>query len=224
MRRGGNQGRQILRPIRILLVHDHGLVLHAIRLALEACADTELVGDTDSELLPRFGEVRPDVVLLDVGTQAAQCLQALDRVREEYPSSRIVLLSVPEEGGFAAEALERGAAAVVGRAVDPSEVVPVVLRVADGVEGTDLFVRTGVQVADAPGEAPLTERERDILEQVAAGRSNKQIAARLMLSERTIKYYLTRVYRKLGVAGRREAAEFAHEHGLVEPGTFRRAR
>jgi two-component system NarL family response regulator len=223
MRRVGNQGGQILRPIRIFLVHDHGLVLQAIRLALEACADTELVGDTDFELLPRFGDVQPDVVILDLGMQCAHGLRALDRVREQYPSSRIVLLSVPEDGGLAAEALGRGAAAVVGKAVDPSEVVPIVLRVADRPEAFDLFVGATVQAADAPAEAALTERERGILEQVAAGRSNREIASRLMLSERTIKYYLTRVYRKLGVAGRREAAELAHEHGL-QPGTFRRAR
>lgn len=216
MRRRGNHGRQILRPIRILLVHDQGLVLQAIRLALQACADIELVGDTNSsEFLPRFGKSRPDVVVLDVGTPPAEGLRVLDRVRERFPSSKIVLLSVPEDGGLAAEALGHGAAAVVGKAIDPSEVVPIVLQVADGAEGCDPFVRAIGETAHATGEAALNQRERDILEQVAAGRSNREIAGQLTLSERTIKYYLTHVYRKLGVEGRREAADFAHEHGLT---------
>jgi DNA-binding NarL/FixJ family response regulator len=216
MRRRGNHGRQILRPIRILLVHDQGLVLQAIRLALQACADIELVGDTNSsEFLPRFGKSRPDVVVLDVGTPPAEGLRVLDRVRERFPSSKIVLLSVAEDGGLAAEALGRGAAAVVGKAIDPSEVVPIVLQVADGADGCDPFVRAIGETAHATGEAALNQRERDILEQVAAGRSNREIAGQLTLSERTIKYYLTHVYRKLGVEGRREAADFAHEHGLT---------
>ena len=213
MRQRGKHGRQILRPIRLLLVHDNGLVLQAIRLALEACGEIKVVGDTAGEQLPRF-RTQPDVVVLDLGMPPAQGLRTLDRVREQYPSSKIVLLSVAEDGGLAAEALRRGAAAVVGKSVDPSEVVPIVLQVADGPPGCDPFVRAIGETVPATGEAALNERERDILEQVALGRSNRQIAGLLMLSERTIKYYLTHVYRKLGVTGREEAAQVARERGL----------
>jgi DNA-binding NarL/FixJ family response regulator len=215
MRRRGKQGKQILRPIRLLLVHDNGLVLQAIRLAVEACEDIEVVGDTAGESLPEVAETRPDVIVLDLGMPAAEGLGVLDRVHEQFPSAKIVLLSVAQDGGLAAEALGRGAAAVVGKAIDPSEVVPIVLQVADGPASSIPFVRAIGETARTNGEAALNERERDILEQVTAGRTNRQIAAQLMLSERTIKYYLTHVYRKLGVAGRKEAADFAHEHGLT---------
>jgi DNA-binding NarL/FixJ family response regulator len=215
MRQRGKHGRQILRPIRLLLVHDNGLVLQAIRVALEACGEIKVVGDTAGEQLPRFKKTRPDVVLLDLAMPPAEGLQMLDRVHEQYVSSKTVLLSVAEDGGLAAEALRRGAAAVVGKSIDPSEVVPIVLQVADGPASSIPFVRAIGETARTNGEAALNERERDILEQVTAGRTNRQIAVQLMLSERTIKYYLTHVYRKLGVAGRKEAADFAHEHGLT---------
>jgi DNA-binding NarL/FixJ family response regulator len=204
-----------LRPIRLLLVHDDGLVVQAIRLALEARGEIEVVGEASGEQLARFAQAGPDVVVLDPGMTPAGDLRALDRVHEQHASSKIVLLSVGEDGGLAAEAIRRGAAAVVSKAIDPSEVASIVLQVADGSTGCDTFGHAIRRTAHVTAEAALTERERGILEQVAVGRSNRQIAVQLMLSERTIKYYLTRAYRKLGVSGRGEAAEFVREHGLI---------
>lgn len=206
-----------MRPIRLVLVHDNGLALHAIRLALEACPELEIVGHANSggEQLPRFRGTRPDVVLLDVRKPSADGLRVLDRVHERYPASKIVLLSIPEDTGVTAEALRRGASAVVGRGIDPAHVVPLVLQVADGKVGPHVFAHAIVQTARGTGETALTKREREIVEYLAAGRSNREIAGQLMLSERTIKYHLTRIYRKLGVAGRTEAAKFVHDHGLM---------
>jgi DNA-binding NarL/FixJ family response regulator len=206
-----------LRPIRLVLVHDNGLALHAIRLALEACPELEIVGHANyaGEPLPRSRETRPDVVLLDVGMLGADGLRVLDRMHERYPASKIVLLSVAEDTQVVAEALRRGATAVVGKGIDPAHVVPLVLQVADGPVGPHVFAHAIVQTARRTGETALTEREREIVESVAAGRSNREIAGQLMLSERTIKYHLTHVYRKLGVAGRTEAAKFVHDHGLM---------
>jgi DNA-binding NarL/FixJ family response regulator len=197
-------------------VHDNGLALHAIRLALEACPELEIVGHANSggEQLPRFRGTRPDVVLLDV-RPSPDGLRVLDRVHERYPASKIVLLSIPEDTGVTAEALRRGASAVVGRGIDPAHVVPLVLQVADGKVGPHVFAHAIVQTARGTGETALTKREREIVEYLAAGRSNREIAGQLMLSERTIKYHLTRIYRKLGVAGRTEAAKFVHDHGLM---------
>jgi DNA-binding CsgD family transcriptional regulator len=94
-------------------------------------------------------------------------------------------------------------------------VVPLVLQVADGKVGPQVFAHAIIQSARGTGETALTKREREVVEYVAAGRSNREIAGQLMLSERTIKYHLTRIYRKLGVAGRTEAAKFVHGHGLM---------
>jgi DNA-binding NarL/FixJ family response regulator len=206
-----------LRPIRLVLVHDNGLALQAIRLALEACPGLEIVGQANpaDEPLPRFGKTRPDVVLLDVRLPGADGLRVLDRVHERYPASKIVLLSVAEDTEVVAEALRRGASAVVGKGIDPAHVVPFVIQVADGQVDPHVFAHAIVQTARGTGETALTERELEIVEYVAAGRSNREIAGELMLREQTIKYHLTRVYRKLGVAGRTEAAKFVHDHGLA---------
>src|SRR5206468_10861654 len=109
----------------------------------------------------------------------------------------------------------RGARSFRGKGIDPAEVAPVLRQVFEGKVVSESFeTAVGVSVRAAE-EFGLTGREREILERVAMGRSNKQIAGEFWLSEQTIKYHLTNVYRKLGVSSRTEAARFAYDHGLA---------
>jgi two-component system nitrate/nitrite response regulator NarL len=206
-----------LRPIRVLLADDHALVLQALRYALEPEADIEIVAEakSGSEVLPRVGETEPDVILLDIRMPGLDGLQLLDRLGKQYPDTKVVILSGTDEAELAEEALRRGARAFLGKGIDPSEVAPVLRQVFEGKLVGESFA-TGVQEpVRAAEEFGLTAREREILERVATGRSNKQIASEFWLSEQTIKYHLTNVYRKLGVRSRTEAARFAYDHGLA---------
>jgi two-component system, NarL family, nitrate/nitrite response regulator NarL len=198
-------------------VDDHGLVLQAIRLALEPHSDFDIVGETTSgsEVLPRVAEVRPDLVLLDIRMPGLDGLQVLDRLQEHHPDTKVVMLSGVEDTDLATEALRRGAKAFLGKGIDPAEVAPVLRQVYEGEVVTEAFGNSTASVQRPADEFELTSREREILEQVAAGRSNKQIAREFWLSEQTIKYHLTNVYRKLGVSSRTEAARFAYDHGLA---------
>ena len=198
-----------MRPTRLFLVDDEGLVTHAIRLGLEPDPDLEIVGHatSGSDVPARVAEARPDVVLLDTGMPGVDGLELLDQLRKRCPETKVVMLWAVEDAAVAAEALRRGARAILGKGFDPGDVAPVISQVAEGrLVAGDLAEALGAMAGTA-GAAGLTERECEILAHVAAGRSNKQIARQLSLSERTIKYYLTHVYRKLGVRGRAEAAE-----------------
>jgi len=205
-----------LRPIRVFVADDHGLVLQALYLALEPHPEIEIVGEakSGSEVLPRVAETDPDLVLLDIRMPGLDGLQVLDRLQTAYPEIKVVMLSGVDDPELATEALRRGAKAFLGKGIDPADVAPVLRQVFEGTLVTESFGASGA-AERAADEFGLTGREREILEQVAAGHSNKQIAADFWLSEQTIKYHLTNVYRKLQVGSRTEAARFAYEHGLA---------
>jgi DNA-binding NarL/FixJ family response regulator len=206
-----------LRPIRLFLADDHGLVLQAIHLALEPHSEIEIVGETrsGSEVLPRVAETRPDIVMLDVRMPVLDGLQVLDRLHQQYPETKVVMLSGLDEPELAAEALRRGAKAFIGKAIDPAELAAILTQVIDGTLEAGSFGHSEGSAGGASKDLGLTAREREILGFVAAGQSNKQIAAELWLSEQTIKYHLTNLYRKIGVGSRTEAARFAYDHGLA---------
>jgi two-component system nitrate/nitrite response regulator NarL len=206
-----------LRPIRLFVADDHGLVLQAIRLALEPHTDIEVVGEarSGSEVLPRVAETLPDLVMLDVRMPVLDGLQVLDRLQAEYPEIKVVMLSGLDDAELGAEALKRGAKAFIGKAIDPAELAPIMRQIVDGTLVTQSFGGADRSAPSASDELGLTTREREILGHVAAGRSNKQIAGELWLSEQTIKYHLTNLYRKIGVSSRTEAARFAYDHGLA---------
>ena len=200
----------------MFVADDHGLVLQALHLALEPHPEIEIVGEakSGSEVLPRVAETDPDLVLLDIRMPGLDGLQVLDRLQKAYPEIKVVMLSGVDDPELATEALRRGATAFLGKGIDPADVAPVLRQVFEGTLVTESFGASGA-AERAANEFGLTGREREILEQVAAGHSNKQIAADFWLSEQTIKYHLTNVYRKLQVGSRTEAARFAYEHGLA---------
>jgi DNA-binding NarL/FixJ family response regulator len=206
-----------LRPIRLLVADDHALVLEAVRLALERQPDLEIVAEarSGSEVLPRVAESDPDVILLDIRMPGIDGLELLERLRDRYPEIKVVVLSGIEDPEVAAEAVRRGARAFIGKGIDPAELAPILLEVFHGAVLTESVGGGSSGSHVVADEFELTAREVEILERVAAGRSNKQIAQEFWLSEQTIKYHLTNVYRKLGVGSRTEAARFAYERGLA---------
>jgi DNA-binding NarL/FixJ family response regulator len=186
-------------------------------MALEPHSDIEVVGEarSGSEVLPRIAETRPDLVMLDVRMPVLDGLEVLDRLRKQYPEIKVVMLSGVDDPELGAESLKRGAKAFIGKAIDPAELAPIMRQIVDGTLLTESFGEAPGTAERASADLGLTGREREILGHVAAGQSNRQIAAELWLSEQTIKYHLTNLYRKLGVSSRTEAARFAYEHGLT---------
>jgi DNA-binding NarL/FixJ family response regulator len=202
--------------MRVLLADDHRLIIEGVRRALEEVPDFEVVGEcsSGSQVLPMVGRTNPDVVLLDLRMPGADGISCLTRIRSQYPEVKVVILSSSTDEQVIANVLKKGASAYVVKSVNPVD-LPSVLRQA--VDGT---VFTAVGLPDA-GESParaagLTERETAILSALARGLSNEAIAKELWVAEQTVKFHLTKIYRKLGVANRTEAARLAYKNGLVD--------
>jgi DNA-binding NarL/FixJ family response regulator len=202
--------------LRVVIADDHGLMLHALRRVLEDDDGFEVVGETDSgaHVLPLVGRHAPDLVLMDMRMPGMDGLTALDRIRERHPNVKVVIISQSSDETEIQAALRRGAAGYIVKTINPSD-VPAALRQA--YDGTAFYALGGSETAEQhlSRRFGLTEREVAILRAVARGLSNKQISQELWVTEQTVKFHLSNVYRKLGVANRAGAVRHAHQHGLT---------
>jgi DNA-binding NarL/FixJ family response regulator len=205
-----------MRRIKVLIVDDHRLMLGAIRVSLSQDDRIEVVGEATSgaTVLSLVGQTAPDVVLLDVRMPGMDGLTVLERLRAEYPSVSVVMLSGIDEPALVRGALERGAAAFVLKHVEPRDLGSVLRESVAGAIFRPLDLIDAAQAASA--DAGLTKRELSILAALSDGGSNREIAKRLFLAEQTVKFHLTNVYRKLGVSTRTEALRYAYDNGVVE--------
>ena len=195
------------------------MIREAIRLALEGERDIEVVAEaaTGAEALARIGESRPDLALLDIRMPQLDGLAALKLLRAQYPTVKVAMLSAIDEPDVAEQALQRGAVAYLGKRVDPGTLAATIRKIVAGTLEMRTFGVGESRAARSARDAGLSPRESEILRQIADGRSTREIARELWLSQQTVKYHLTNVYRKIGVKGRTEAVRYAFEHGLVEP-------
>jgi DNA-binding NarL/FixJ family response regulator len=201
--------------VRVLVADDHPLALAAIRAILEAEGDIAVVAEatSGSQVLPRVREYEPDLVVLDLNLPGLDGLACLARLRRDHASLPVVVCS----GSAGDEDVERvralGARAFVTKAGDPSE-LPRALRAAADGEPFGIYGR--LEVAPRPAETlGLSDRETTLLQTLARGLSNQEIGKELWITEQTVKFHLTNVYRKLGVENRTQATRVAYEHGLV---------
>jgi DNA-binding NarL/FixJ family response regulator len=203
--------------VKVLIADDHRLMRAGIRAALENAQDIEIVGeaDTGSQVLPLIGQKDPDLVLLDVRMPQMDGLTCLDLIRKRYPKVKVVILSVFTDQQHIESALKRGASGYIVKSVNPQDVASALRQ---AVEGT-VYHALGLPDVDESATAKaagLTEREIAILKAVARGLSNQAIGKELWVTEQTVKFHLTNIYRKLDVANRTEAARYAYQNGLVE--------
>jgi DNA-binding NarL/FixJ family response regulator len=203
--------------IRLLVADDHRLMLEGIRRALDEVEDIEVVGEaqTGSQVLPMVSRTNPDLVLLDLRMPDMNGLACLDAIREKYPKVKVVVLSAFGDPDHITSAFNRGATAYIVKTVNPID-LPSALR-----QAFEATVYQGVHVFSGGESAEnekigLTERELAMLKALARGLSNNAISREFWVTEQTVKFHLSNIYRKLGVANRTEAARFAFERGLLE--------
>lgn len=201
--------------LKVLAIDDHQLMLEAIRAALTGSEDINLVGTARSgvEALPLIARTQPDLVLLDIRMPQMDGLACLAAIRQRHPEIMVVILSAIDEPEQIQTALRQGASAFIVKQIDPRD-LPSALRQA--AEGT-VFQTLGVieSSGGAAKAAGITEHELRVLAALAQGKSNKKIAAELFITEQTVKFHLSNIYRKLKVSNRTEAARYAYQHGLV---------
>jgi two-component system response regulator DegU len=205
------------RAIKVLIADDHPLILQGLRRTLEECDDIEVVGEArdGSEVPPLVQRRAPDVVLMDLRMPGLNGVECVREIKALTPSVKAVLLTASEDRAAIEEAIEAGASGYVLKSVSALDVPALVRQVA---AGSTIFHKPA---GDAPagvadGETPpLTEREATILAAVAGGKTTKTISTELWVSEHTVKFHLTNIYRKLGVSNRSGAVRYAYEHGLA---------
>ncbi|UOY02004.1 response regulator [Blastococcus sp. PRF04-17] len=216
--------------IRVLLADDQTMVRAGFRLILSAEPDISVVGEAadGAEAVATARRLRPDVTLMDVRMPRMDGIAATRRLAaEDPPVTRVVVLTTFDVDSHVYDALRAGASGFLLKNAPPEELVAAIRQVSAGGALLDPAVTRRVieefARTPAPGPAPrevatLTERELEVLQHVARGLSNAEIAATLVVSEATVKTHVARMLAKLGLRDRVQAVVFAYERGLVRPG------
>src|SRR4051794_37011683 len=206
--------------LRVAIADDHRLMLTGLRTALERAPDIDVVGEaqTGKAIVALASKTKPDVVLLDLRMPDGDGLWALREIRRLVPAAKVIVLSMFDDHTHVNQAINDGAAGYIVKTIDPDD-LPSAIR--QTVQGTVFSARAVVDPRKGHRDGPdhlITDRELEILQHVAEGLSNAQIAKALWVPEQTVKFHLSNVYRKLGVSNRTEASRYALSRGLLASG------
>jgi DNA-binding NarL/FixJ family response regulator len=209
--------------IRILIADDHPIVREGLSAVLETQPDFTIVGEAASgaEAVEQAASLRPDVILLDLELPELDGVVALRQIRADNPTARTIIFTAFDTDERILAAVQAGAQGYLLKGA-PREELFQAIRVVHG--GGSLLqpvvaarlLRQVSGAAAAPLPEPLTERELEVLRQLARGRQNKEIATELWISERTVKFHVSAILAKLGVGNRTEAVSKAAQLGLIE--------
>ncbi len=207
---------------RLVIVADSSLIAEAIRIGFRKSGDFTVVGYADGRKTTAAAILgaSPDVILVDDMARSERALALLRAIRTEDPDVAVFVLSIQIDSQWLARAFSAGTTSVISKATHPSALVTLVRETLNGhivhrpaAEGP----AAGADRAVADPDVPLTARELEILQLVASGSTNGEIACRLWVTEQTVKFHLRNVYRKLDVANRTQASHLWHIRGLVAP-------
>jgi two-component system response regulator DesR len=200
--------------VRVLLAEDQAMVRGAIAALLALEEEIEIVAEASrgDEVVACALESGPDVALLDVEMPGGDGLDAAAALREKLPSCRVIILTTFGRAGYLKRAMENGAAGFLLKDAPSSELAKAIHKVMRGERVVDPDLAT---LALSAGDNPLTEREREVLAASEGGATIEDVAARLYLSEGTVRNYLSTAIKKLGTRNRIEAARLAEKRGWL---------
>lgn len=205
--------------IRILLADDHPVVRDGLAAMLATQPDFEVVGEagTGAEAVAEAARLRPDVVLMDLEMPELDGIEAIRRLRAADPSVQVVVLTAFDTDERIVGSLQAGAQGYLLKGAPRAEIFAAIRTVSAGGALIPPVVASKLlrQVREAESPDALTARETEVLSLVAAGLANKEIAARLSISERTVKFHVSAVLSKLGAKNRTQAVRLARERGVV---------
>jgi DNA-binding NarL/FixJ family response regulator len=219
------------RPVRVLIADDQTIVREGLSTLLSLLPDVEVVGAaTDGEEAVRqVTEHHPDVVLMDLRMPRCDGTEATRRIREQTPDTKVIVLTTYADDASVFPALQAGARGYLTKNASAAEIHDAIVAVRAGEALLDPSVQRRLldALASAPGAVPaaaggelpdgLTPREAEVLRLMAAGRTNTEIAAELVVSESTVKTHVNRIFAKAGVRDRGQAVAYAYRHGLAPP-------
>lgn len=205
--------------IRLIIVDDHPMVAEGIEALLESFEDIEVLATLSDgkQAIQMAKELHPDVMLMDLNMPKVSGLAATEIILEECPNTRVLILSMHDSPEYISSALNHGAMGYILKDVPTEEIKLAVDTVAAG----NRYLCAGAKSAITPNEdeaerEPLTNREQNILLQLAQGKSNKDVASKLDISVRTVETHRRNIKRKLGISSTAGLTRYALEHGVLQ--------
>ncbi len=213
-------------PIRVMIVDDHAVVRLGLRALLGDEPDLEVVAEagTAEEALSRVAECRPDVAIVDIQLPGKSGIEVCREIRAGFPSTRVVILTSHSAENFLEQAMRAGASGYVLKQVGNEELIRAIRAAHSGEIGMDSRTASAVvsrflemvKTTDQSAFKELTQREKEVLVLVAEGESNKEIGARLNLTEITVRNYVSNILNKLQLRNRIELTKYAFVHHLKD--------
>ncbi len=233
-RRRGGPDRRTAEKTRIMIVDDHALFRVGVRNILEREGDFEVIAEADSSrsATDLALDLSPDVILMDLSLPAPGGIETTTRIKRELASTAIIVLAVDEDEESLFDAIKAGAAAFILKDVGPDDLIMIIRRVRNGeyLINDRVFAKPAVASRvlkefrdlavygqpETPIFAPLSPREVEILDNIAQGMTNKQVAYALSISEQTVKNHMSSILRKLSVNDRTQAVVYAMRQGWIK--------
>ena len=202
-------------PIRILVVDDHNIVRQGLVALLNTVPDMKVVAEAGDgeEAIESHRRHKPDITLMDLRLPKLGGADAISRIREEFPAARVIVLTTFDGDEDIFRALQAGAKGYLLKGMDIDELTEAIRSVYAGKSRIPASVAE--KLAERMGGPALTTREVEVLRRIVAGRSNKEIASDLFISEATVKTHVNSILGKLGVTDRTQAATTALQRGIV---------
>ena len=203
-------------PIRVLSVDDHPLLREGIAALVNSQPDMSLVAQAanGAEAIQIFRQQQPDVTLLDLRLPDMSGIDILIAIRSEFPEARVIMLTTFEGDVEIQRALQAGARGYLLKNMPPSELLDVIRQVHDGKKRIPPEIAS--QLFEHMSDEVLTEREIEVLREVADGNRNREIAERLFISEETVKVHIKHIMEKLGAADRTQAVAIGLRRGIIQ--------
>lgn len=209
----------------ILIVDDHAMVRKGLRMTLEAQPDLSVVGEagTLQEGIEVAARVKPQIVTLDLSMPGSSGVASVERLRTAAPSARIIVVTMHDDPAYVRSAIAMGAAGYVHKGAADTELISAIRAVARGRVFIDVGDAATLETILSPDASPagkspvdtLSTREREVLQQVARGYTNRQIADDIGLSVKTVESYRSRLMKKLGLRERSDLVRLAIDMGLI---------
>jgi DNA-binding NarL/FixJ family response regulator len=201
--------------IRVFSVDDHPLLREGISALVNSQPDMTLAGEAanGAEAIKLFKQLQPDVTLLDLRLPDMSGIDILIAIRSEFPKARIIMLTTFEGDVEIHRALQAGARGYLLKNMPPSELLDVIRQVHAGKKRIPPAIAS--QLAEHMSDETLTEREVEVLREVAGGNKNREIANKLFISEETVKVHIKHIMEKLGAADRTQAVTIGVRRGII---------